>query len=169
MRILMLIRSFRCNICNAFDHWNCADTPDHIPLQTRTVTNSHHHLQRWLPDIYPDSLYKTHWRNNTIMVVLVQTLRWPAPLNLDSIPTGADVWLDERYYGTTPQIIGGLSAGSLPWRLRRQVYYDYMEPFTIVAGQTSSHSPRMTAYIAVIRLWRSPDTDKPCGRSGLCE
>ena len=67
-------------------------------------------------------------------------------LDLDSRPTNADVWLDGRYYGTTPQIIGGLAGGDHTLTLKQVGYLDYTEPFTIVAGQTTTLSEAMTPY-----------------------
>jgi hypothetical protein len=67
-------------------------------------------------------------------------------MDLSSTPTNADIWLDNLYYGTTPQIIGGLSAGTHTLVLRKAGYYDYTEPFPITAGQTSTRSSWMTPY-----------------------
>jgi hypothetical protein len=78
------------------------------------------------------------------MVTLVPNPQQTGIFDLDSRPTGSEIWIDEHYYGLTPKIIDGLSAGSHTLVLRKTSYYDYTEKFTIVAGQTISESPAMT-------------------------
>ncbi len=127
------------------DHWNCANTPVTFatdPNSYHSITISKDGYQMSTQIAYANGIGVT----TSLMVVLVQDPALTGTLDLDSIPTGADAWLDERYYGTTPQIIGGLSAGSHSLTIKKAGYYDYMEPITIVTGQTSSQSPRMTAY-----------------------
>jgi hypothetical protein len=127
------------------DHWNCHDTP----ITVGTDPNSYHSItlyqdgyQMSTQTVYADDPGVT----TRITVVLVPNPPQTGILDLDSRPTGADIWLDERYYGTTPLVIGGLSAGTHSLTIRKAGYYDYTEPFMIVAGQTTSRSPGMTPY-----------------------
>lgn len=69
----------------------------------------------------------------------------PAPsetgrLYLQSSPTGADCWVDSRYYGTTPQTIGGLSPGTHPVLLRIGGYTDHTADVQIYAGETTNYN-----------------------------
>jgi hypothetical protein len=82
----------------------------------------------------------------TVAVTLASNSPLTGSLDLSSKPTNADIWLDGRYYGTTPQIIGGLSDGDHSLTLKKASYFDFTEPFTIVSSQTSTLYPTMTAY-----------------------
>ena len=127
------------------DHWNCQNTP----ITFATDPNSYHSIT-----VYKDGYQmstQTVYANATGVTISVTVTLAPNPqqtgsLNLDSSPTGADIWLDERYYGTTPQVIGGLSAGTHFLTLRNAGYFDYTEQFTITAGQTTTRFPGMSPY-----------------------
>jgi hypothetical protein len=127
------------------DHWNCQNTP----ITFATDPNSYHSIT-----VYKEGYQistQTVYANETGVTVSVTVNLAPNPtltgsLNLDSSPTGADIWVDERYYGTTPEVIGGLSAGTHSLMLRDAGYFDYTEQFTITAGQTTTRSPSMSPY-----------------------
>jgi hypothetical protein len=128
-----------------FDHWNCQNTPTTFA----TDPNSYHSIS-----VYKDGYQmstQTIYTNNTgvtlsVMLNLIANPPLTGSLNLDSSPSGADIWVDQRYYGTTPQVIGGLSDGSHSLTLRNAGYYDDTEQFTITAGQTTTRSPVMSPY-----------------------
>jgi hypothetical protein len=127
------------------DHWDCHYTP----ITIATDASSYHSLtvskdgyQTITQTVYANSLGTT----TPVAISLVQEPTQTGSLDIDSIPTGSDIWLDERYYGTTPQIIGGLAAGTHSLTLKKAGYFDYLEPFQIVAGQVSSMSPRLIGY-----------------------
>jgi hypothetical protein len=127
------------------DHWNCQYTP----ITFATDPDSYHSIS-----VYKDGYQmstKTVYANGTgitisITVTLVSNPPLTGSLNLDSSPTDADIWLDGGYYGTTPQVIGGLSEGTHSLTLRYAGYYDYTEQFTITAGHTTIRSPAMSPY-----------------------
>jgi len=127
------------------DHWNCQNTP----FTFSTDPKSYHSIT-----VYKEGYQistQTVYANNTgetisVEVTLASNPALTGNLNLASSPTGADIWLDERYYGTTPQVIGGLSAGTHSLTLRSAGYFDYTEQFTITAGQTTTRSPGMSPY-----------------------
>jgi hypothetical protein len=127
------------------DHWNCQNTP----ITFATDPNSYHSIT-----VYKEGYQistQTVFADNTgatisVTVTLASNPTLTGSLNLDSSPTGADIWLDERYYGTTPQVIGGLSAGTHSLTLRNAGYFDFTEQFTISAGQTTTRSPGMSPY-----------------------
>ncbi|HWS21432.1 MAG TPA: PEGA domain-containing protein, partial [Methanoregula sp.] len=128
-----------------FDHWNCLNTP----ITFATDPNSYHSIS-----VYKDGYQistQTVYANNTgvtisVMVNLIANPPQTGSLNLDSSPSGADIWLDQRYYGTTPQIIGGLSEGSHSLTLRNAGYYDSTTQLTITAGKTTTLSLGMSPY-----------------------
>jgi hypothetical protein len=128
-----------------FDHWNCQNTP----VTFATDPNSYHSISVY-QDGYQMSTQTVNASNTgvttSVMVALVPIPPLTGSLNLDSNPTGADIWLDQRYYGTTPQVIGGLSAGTHSLTLRNAGYYDYTAQFTITAGQTTTLAPGMSPY-----------------------
>ena len=128
-----------------FDHWNCQNTP----ITFATDPNSYHSIS-----VYKDGYQmstQTVYANNTgvttsVMINLIANPPLTGRLNLDSTPTGADIWIDQRYYGTTPQIIAGLSEGSHSLVMRYAGYYDYTGQFPITAGQTTTRSLAMSLY-----------------------
>ena len=127
------------------DHYTCHTTP----ASFTTTPNSYHSLtiskegyQMFTQTVYTAGTNGT----TTVTVTLGANPLLTGTLDLDSNPTNADIWLDSLYYGTTPQIIGGLSEGTHTLVLRKAGYYDYTEPFNIVAGQISTKNPAMTPY-----------------------
>ena len=127
------------------DHWNCQNTPTTFA----TDPNSYHSITVYKEGYQMST--QTVYANNSgvtinVPVILTSNTLQTGSLNLDSIPTDADLWLDERYYGTTPQTIGGLSAGTHSLTLRKAGYFDYTESFMIIVGQTTSRTPGMTRY-----------------------
>ena len=128
------------------DHYTCNETP----AMFTTTPNSYHSVT-----LYKDgylsftnlSVYASSPNVTTnLLVTLASIPSQTGSLDLDANPTNADIWLDNLYYGTTPQIIGGLSAGSHTLLLRKAGYYDYTESFMIVAGLTSTQDPTLTPY-----------------------
>jgi hypothetical protein len=128
------------------DHYTCNVTPT---LFTTTPNSAHSvtlykdgYLSFTTQSVYTGSPNTT----TNLQVTLASIPSQTGSLDLDSSPTNADIWLDDLYYGTTPQIIGGLSAGTHTLLLRKAGYYDYTESFMIVAGQTTSKNPGLTPY-----------------------
>jgi len=72
--------------------------------------------------MFTQNVYAGYPNMTTVIdVTLTQGPSLTGSLDLDSNPTNADIWLDNLYYGTTPQTIGGLSAGTHTLVLRKQV------------------------------------------------
>ena len=127
------------------DHYNCQETP----VTFSTTFNSYHSVTVY-QDGYQMStqtvLAGDSGATTTINMTLTTGSTQTGIFNLDSNPSNADIWVDGRYYGTTPQTIGGLSAGTHNLTLREAGYFDYTEFFAIIAGQTTIESPAMTPY-----------------------
>jgi hypothetical protein len=128
------------------DHYTCNVTP----ARFTTTPNSAHSITLY-KDGYlsftTQSLYTGSPNVTTnLLVTLASIPTLTGTLDLDSRPSNADIWLDNLYYETTPQMVGGLSPGAHTLVLRKAGYYDYTEAFMVVAGQTTSKSPTMTPY-----------------------
>jgi hypothetical protein len=128
------------------DHYTCNLTPT-----TFTTTPNSAHTISFYKDGYlsftSPSVYSSFPNVTTnFYVTLASVPSQTGTLDLDSSPTNADIWLDNLYYGTTPQIIGGLSEGTHTLLLRKAGYYDYTEAFMVVAGQITSKNPGLTPY-----------------------
>ncbi len=128
------------------DHYTC-----HLTPTTFTTTPNSYHTLTFYKDGYlsytTQSVYASAPNVTTnILVTLASIPLQTGSLDLDANPSDAAIWLDNLYYGTTPQIIGGLSAGAHTLVLRKAGYYDYTESFMIVAGQTTTKNPQLTPY-----------------------
>jgi hypothetical protein len=128
------------------DHYTCFVTPTTFS----TTPNSYHSIT-FYKDGYlsytSQSVYAAGPNVTTnILVTLASIPSQTGSLDLDANPTDAAIWVDNLYYGTTPQIIGGLSAGTHTLVLKKAGYYDYTESFMIVGGQTSTLYPGLTPY-----------------------
>jgi len=127
------------------DHWNCQSAP----VTFSTTSNSYHSISVY-QDGYQMSTQSVYANDPGMTTNVAMTLASNSPLtgslDLSSKPTNADIWLDGRYYGTTPQVIGGLSDGDHSLTLKKASYFDFTEPFTIVSSQTSTLYPTMAAY-----------------------
>ena len=140
------VSSIPTNSMACLDHYTCNVTPT---LFTTTPNSAHSitlykdgYLSFTTQSVYTGGPNVTTNLQVTLASIPTQT----GSLDLDSSPTNADIWLDNLYYGTTPQIIGGLSAGTHTLLLRNAGYYDYTESFMIVAGQTTSKNPGLSPY-----------------------
>ena len=61
-----------------------------------------------------------------------------------SVPSGANIYLDGIYRGSTPMTIGNLAAGDHTVRLRRTGYQEYSTVVTVPAGGTAELQPTLT-------------------------
>lgn len=128
------------------DHYTCNVTPTLFPA----TPNSYHTL----------SLYKSGYLSYTsqsvlagaeggitnILVTLAPVPSQTGGLDITSNPSDAEIWLDNLYYGITPQVVGGLSAGTHTLLLRKPGYYDYTESLMIPAGGITVKNLQMTPY-----------------------
>jgi hypothetical protein len=129
------------------DHWNCANTPITVAVEANsyhTVSVYRDGYQMSTQTVYAPGVGVT----TPITVSLLPNPQHTGSLNVASSPTDAGIWIDNVYYGKTPQIIGGLSAGTHALTLKKAGYYDFKQGFEIVAGQTTSTSPALAGYPA---------------------
>jgi len=134
------------NAMVCLDHYTCNLTP----VLFTTTPNSAHTVT-FYKDGYLSFTTQSVYTGNpnvttNLLVTLASVPSQTGTLDLDSNPGNADIWLDNLYYGSTPQMIGGLSAGTHTLLLRKAGYYDYTESLMIVASQTTSKYPALTSY-----------------------
>ncbi len=130
------------------DQSTCSITPT-----TFSVTPISYHIVTFYKDGYQTFTTQPVYASsaNITTTLLVNLALKPSPsltgtLDIDSQPSDAAIWLDNLYYGTSPVMIGSLSAGAHTLVLRKAGYYDYTESLMIVAGQTTSKNPTLSPY-----------------------
>jgi phage replication-related protein YjqB (UPF0714/DUF867 family) len=69
---------------------------------------------------------------------------------IQSVPTGADIYLDGLYRGSTPLVISNLATGSHTVLLRRAGYQEYSTSIAINAGSTTELRPTLSALPASV-------------------
>jgi hypothetical protein len=127
------------------DGWNC----NNAPITFATDPNSYHTLTVYM-DGYQMST-QTVYANGPgvttgVTVALVKETPQTGSLDLDSSPTGADVWIDNRYYGETPLVIGDLSEGSHAMTFRKAGYEDMKQDVVITANQVYRTNQGLVEY-----------------------
>ena len=65
-------------------------------------------------------------------------------ISLSSSPSGASVYLDGKYKGTTPLILNGIPIGSHTIKLTKSGYNDVFKTVTVSSGKTSSISKNLS-------------------------
>jgi hypothetical protein len=127
------------------DHWNCHDTPVTFSTEAdsyHTVSVSKDGYVMSTQMIYASGPGVT----TRLTIALIPTSPHTGVLNLDSTPSGAGIWIDMNYYGKTPQIIGGFTAGTHSLMLRKAGYSDLKQNVEVVYGQTTTYAPNLAAY-----------------------
>ncbi len=76
--------------------------------------------------------------HQAVYLTLNQIQPTTGAISISSTPTGAAVYVDGTYKGTTPETVSGLSAGTHDLRLTYTGYNDYRDDISIKAGQTVS-------------------------------
>jgi len=61
-------------------------------------------------------------------------------VNITSSPSGAEVYLDSEYHGTTPNIIQAVPAGNYTAEVRERGYKTWYQNITVTGGRTTSVS-----------------------------
>ena len=96
------------------DQSTCSITPT-----TFSVTPISYHIVTFYKDGYQTFTTQPVYASsaNITTTLLVNLALKPSPsltgtLDIDSRPTDAAIWLDNLYYGTSPVMIGSLSAGA---------------------------------------------------------
>ena len=64
-------------------------------------------------------------------------------ITITSSPTGAEVYLDKEYRGTTPNTISAVPAGNHTVEIRERGYKSWSQDITVTSGSTVSVSPSL--------------------------
>ena len=85
---------------------------------------------------------------------LVRNTPYPATgsLNIETIPAGADIYVDGTYIAESPYIVGSLSPGSHILRLHRSGYDEYIAPVTVTEGRQTPVTVRFNSQHAIGRI-----------------
>jgi hypothetical protein len=71
-------------------------------------------------------------------------------ISISSSPTGAEVYLDNEYHGTTPSTINAVATGNHTIDVRGQGYKTWSQNITVISGTTESFSPTLVPFTATI-------------------
>jgi hypothetical protein len=77
-------------------------------------------------------------------------------ITITSSPSGAEVYLDNEYHGTTPTTINAVSAGNHTVEIRERGYKTWSQNITVTSGSTASVSPSLVPVAASIPPTTAP-------------
>ncbi len=77
-------------------------------------------------------------------------------LNVNSVPQGADVYLNGVYRGKTPIVINNLNPGRYQLQLRLSGYKDYIEFVDVYSGQVSNYNFTLVPLSATLNIFSTP-------------
>ncbi len=114
------------------------------PYTFTSVPVGSHAIRISLPgyETYTGTVSVTSGSAPTVSVTLPQ-LSGTGSLYVTSTPLGAQVFVDNDYYGTSPTTVGSLSQGTHQVRLSLSGYQDYTGTVSIVTGQTTYLTPTL--------------------------
>jgi hypothetical protein len=142
---ILQVSSSPSNAQACLDQWYCQGTPATF-LET---ADSYHSLTVYQAGYTQSSqtVYAPDAGETTsINVNLVSSPSQTGVLNLDSNPSNAGVWIDNVYYGTTPQTIGDLNSATHTLILKKAGYFDFTVPMSIASGETTNLIETLTPY-----------------------
>jgi hypothetical protein len=125
------------------DDWRCYYTPARFsvdPWSAHTLSGSRAGYQYFTQTIQAGSDGSV----SAEPVTLVPDAPETGSLYIRSDTAGADVWVDSRYYGQTPQTIGDLNPDSYDILLRKAGYLDHEESARVTAGKTTTVNAGLT-------------------------
>ena len=71
-------------------------------------------------------------------------------IKITSSPSGAEVYMDNEYHGTTPNTINGVPAGNHTVEIREHGYKTWSQVITVTSGSTASVSPSLVPVAATV-------------------
>jgi hypothetical protein len=71
-------------------------------------------------------------------------------ITITSSPSGAEVYLDTEYHGTTPNTLNAVPAGNHTVEVRERGYKTWSQAITVASGSTASFSPSLVPVAASI-------------------
>lgn len=91
---------------------------------------------------YTEQVWVYGGQTTPVHVSLVSSVTY-GTLSIASSPSGANVYLDDKFRGTTTQIISGLTPGAYFIELTKPGYQDYTATVRAYSGQVTSVSPTL--------------------------
>jgi len=77
-------------------------------------------------------------------------------ISVSSTPSGANIYLDGSYKGTTPKTISGVSVGSHTIKITKSGYEDYTKQVTVIAGETTPVNAYLDEQTGAISVSSTP-------------
>ncbi len=110
------------------------------------VNPYYHTVQVMLPgyQVWTNTVYVNQGETKTITANLVPVGPKNGWISINSIPSGADIYIDNSYRGYTPSTIGGLSPGDHNVELRLAGYQTWKGTSTVTAGGTNTVTVTLT-------------------------
>ena len=71
-------------------------------------------------------------------------------IKITSSPSGAEVYMNNEYHGTTPNTINGVPAGNHTVEIREHGYKTWSQVITVTSGSTASVSPSLVPVAATV-------------------
>jgi len=71
-------------------------------------------------------------------------------ITITSSPSGAEVYLDNEYHGTTPGTIKDVTAGNHTVEVRENGYKTWSQNISVISGDTESFSPILVPLVTAI-------------------
>ena len=71
-------------------------------------------------------------------------------VKITSSPSGAEVYLDNEYHGTTPGTISAVPTGNHTVEIRENAYNDWFQNITVTSGSTTSVSTTLIPVLTTI-------------------
>ena len=84
---------------------------------------------------YTTSAYVTAGQTATVDAYLSPIPPSTGSLNINTVPKGADIYVDGRFYAESPHVVTNLAPGSHTLRLHKAGYDEYASTVTVTAGQ----------------------------------
>jgi hypothetical protein len=112
---------------------------------------SGNHLFKVTASGYNDWMNTIYVRGNTLTPVTATLIPSGTPvpstgsINIASMPTGAEVYVDNIFKGYTPALLDGITPGQHQVLLRYTGFMDYSTTVTVVSGQTTPLSVSLQA------------------------
>ena len=104
-------------------------TPYSVVSATKSGYNT---AQRTLPSVPPEG------EHTSVYLTLNPVQPTTGSLSISSTPSGAAVYVDSVYYGTTPQMVTGLTPGNHLVQLTHAGYEPWSQTAGVTAGQTGT-------------------------------
>lgn len=118
------------------------------PATFMAAGDTYHAVEVVMPGYasFADIAYVTGGETTTVSARLVPAPMETGSLDITSSPSGANIWIDGIFRGSTPQVVGGLFPGTATVTLRRSGYYDYTAKAPVSGNRVTRFDAGLTPY-----------------------